>query len=120
MQAQAGLRPGRLAGLGLAAGPRGGRITPPALLIVALQTWIAVRWRSFTVAVSVGMSATVMGFLIGQSERFGHWYPWSMPMQVLAGKGQCIWASCSVAGLAGGLLVAAARPARISCRREFS
>jgi len=58
------------------------------LLVVALQCWIAVRWQSFTVAVSVGMSATVMGFLIGQSERFGHWYPWSMPMQVLAGKGQ--------------------------------
>jgi hypothetical protein len=59
-----------------------------SLLIVALQCWIAVRWQSFTVAVSVGMSATVMGFLIGQSERFGHWYPWSMPVQVLAGKGQ--------------------------------
>ena len=61
--------------------------------------------RSFTVAVSAGMSATVMGFLIGQSERFGHWYPWSMPLQVLAGKGQ--WAEfVLVAGTCGGLLVA--------------
>ena len=58
------------------------------LLIIALQTWIAIRWRSFTVAVSVGMSATVVGFLVGQSERFGHWYPWSMPMQVLASEGR--------------------------------
>lgn len=75
------------------------------LLIVALHTWIAVRWASFTVAVSVGMSATVMGFLIGQSERFGHWYPWSMPMQVLAGKGQWI-EFVMVGGVLGGLAVA--------------
>ena len=77
-----------------------------SLLIVALQTWIAIRWRSFTVAVSVGMGATVAGFLIGQSERFGHWYPWTMPLQVLAGKGT--YASfVVVAGLVGGSLVAA-------------
>ena len=44
----------------------------------------ALRWRSFAVAVGVGMGATVMGFLIGQSGRFGPWYPWSLPMQTLA------------------------------------
>lgn len=87
------------------------------LLIVALQCWIAVRWSSFTVAVSVGMSATVMGFLIGQSERYGHWYPWSMPMQVLAGKGQWI-EFVMVAGVAGGLLVALLGLADFH-RREF-
>lgn len=76
-----------------------------SLLIVALHTWLGVRFASFTVAVSVGMTATVMGFLIGQSERFGHWYPWSMPLQVLAGNGQ--WTGfVVVAGLAGGVLAA--------------
>jgi hypothetical protein len=45
-----------------------------------------------------------MGFLIGQSERFGHWYPWSMPMQVLAGQGQWLW-FVVVAGVAGGIVV---------------
>jgi hypothetical protein len=75
-----------------------------ALLMMAIQCWVAVRWTSFTVAVSVGMSATVMGFLIGQSERYGHWYPWSMPVQVLAGKGQ--WLEfVMVAGVLGGLAV---------------
>src|SRR5207342_3286334 len=59
-----------------------------SLLMAAIACWIAVRWSSFTVAVSVGMSATVAGFIIGQSERFGHWYPWSMPLQVLGSKGQ--------------------------------
>ena len=76
-----------------------------SLLVVSISCWIAVRWSSFTVAVSAGMSATVMGFLIGQSERFGHWYPWSMPVQVLAGKGQWI-EFVLVAGSCGGLLVA--------------
>ena len=76
-----------------------------SLFMLSLQCWIAVRWSSFTVAVSVGMSATVMGFLIGQSERYGHWYPWTMPLQVLAGKGQ--WVEfVMVAGVAGGLAVA--------------
>ena len=78
-----------------------------SLLMVALHTWLAIRWGSFTVAVSAGMSATVMGFLIGQSERYGHWYPWSMPVQVLAGEGQ--WAGFVVAaGIGGGALAALA------------
>jgi hypothetical protein len=53
-------------------------------LIVALHTWIALRWRSFAVACGVGMGATVMGFLIGQSAKFGPWYPWSLPVQAMA------------------------------------
>ncbi len=52
-------------------------------LLIALQTFIALRWKSFTVAVSIGMSATVMGFIIGQSPEFGPWFPWTMPMQPL-------------------------------------
>lgn len=76
-----------------------------SLLIVSLHTWIALRWRSFTVAVAIGMSATVCGFLIGQSERFGHWYPWSMPLHVMAGKGQHLELVVLV-GVAGGLVVA--------------
>lgn len=89
-----------------------------SLLVVALQNWIAIRWRSFTVAVSVGMSATVMGFLIGQSNRFGHWYPWSMPMQVLAGEGEHL-VFVMLAGLLGGIVVAGLGLAEF-LSREFS
>jgi hypothetical protein len=88
-----------------------------SLLVVALQCWIAVRWQSFTVAVSIGMSATVMGFLIGQSERFGHWYPWSMPVQVLAGKGQ--WTDFVMIAGALGFVVAGALALADFRRREF-
>lgn len=86
---------------------RAAAITAAAGLLVALHTWIAIRWRSFTVAVATGMTATVMGFLIGQSARFGPWYPWSMPTQVFAGEGEkIVW--MVGAGLLGGAAVAAA------------
>lgn len=54
------------------------------MLLAAIQLWVAVRWRSFTVAVSTGMVATVGGFLIGQSKDYGYLYPWSMPTQAIA------------------------------------
>lgn len=60
------------------------QIYAASLLLVALHTFVALRWRSFAVAVGIGMGATVMGFLIGQSARFGPWYPWSLPTQTLA------------------------------------
>ena len=81
--------------------------TAAAMLIVALHTWAAIRWRSFTVAVSFGMTATVAGFLIGQSARFGKFYPWSLPLQVHAADGRfTTWAV--VAGLVGGIIVTTA------------
>lgn len=77
------------------------------LLIIALCNWIAIRWRSFTVAVSIGMAATVAGYLMGQSKTFGHWYPWSMPSQVFAGEGQ--WVGFVMAfSLMGGAVVTVA------------
>lgn len=75
-----------------------------ALLMVALQGWIALRWRSFTVAVAAGMTATVMGYLVGQSERFGHLYPWSMALQTMASEPRHL-GFVMAAGLGGGLLV---------------
>jgi energy-coupling factor transporter ATP-binding protein EcfA2 len=58
-----------------------------ALLMAAIQLWVAIRWSSFTIAVAAGMTATVTGFMIGQS-RFGHWYPWSLPVQLFLRGGQ--------------------------------
>lgn len=92
-------------------------MTLAALLITALHAWIAIRWRSFTVSVATGMVATVAGFLLAQSARFGHWYPWSMPVQVIAGDGK--WAGFVMqAGVIGGAVVTlfALRDFR---RREF-
>ena len=57
-----------------------------ALLLIAIHTWVAIRWRSFTVAVGTGMVATVAGFLIGQSEDYGYLYAWSMPTQAIVSR----------------------------------
>lgn len=77
-----------------------------ALLIVALHAFVATHWRSFTVAVATGMVATVAGFLIGQSEKFGPWYPWSLPLQVFAGDGRHL-PQALVLSVAGAVLVTA-------------
>lgn len=84
---------------------RGATIFTASLLVLSLHTWIAIRWRSFTVAVACGMTATVMGYLIGQSQRFGPWYPWSMPLQAMASRQDDIL-NVLLASLLGALLVA--------------
>lgn len=94
---------------------RGAAIFAASVFIISLHTWISIRWSSFTVAAAVGMSATVAGFLIAQSARFGHWYPWSMPMQVLAGEGERI-GFVVMAGLVGGGLALIAGLADFSRR----
>lgn len=96
----------------------GATIFAASLLMIAIHTWVAIRWASFTVAVAAGMTATVMGFLIGQSARYGHWYPWSMPLQALATKSDHV-AFVVQAGLIGGALVAAVGLADF-LRREFA
>jgi lantibiotic transport system permease protein len=55
-----------------------------ALAMLSLQLWVSMHWRSFTVAVSMGMCATVLGYIIGQSKDYGPWYPWSMAVQTMA------------------------------------
>lgn len=60
-------------------GLRAAVILAASACIIGLHLWIALRWTSFTVAVATGMTATVAGFLIGQSARFGPWYPWTLP-----------------------------------------
>ena len=75
-----------------------------AMLITAVHTWAAVRWRSFTVAVSLGMTATVIGFLAMQSDRYGFYFPWSMPAHATARDASHV-GFVVITGLVGGALV---------------
>jgi hypothetical protein len=74
-----------------------------SMLIVALQTWIALRWRSFTTAVSIGIVATVASFIVGQS-RFGNYFPWTLPGQMFH-HGSNVHLTLAL-GLCGSVLVA--------------
>jgi len=49
-----------------------------AWLIIALHTWIALRWRSFAVASVVGIVAT-MGAIFAFNSDSGWYFPWAMP-----------------------------------------
>lgn len=52
-----------------------------AWLLMAIQTWVAQRWSSFTVASAVGIALTVGGVIAVQSD-YGPYYPTTLPIIV--------------------------------------
>lgn len=58
-----------------------------AWLMIAIQLWVSVRWQSFTVALATGISATVVGYVLINSEKWGKIYPYTLPMNVLVNNG---------------------------------
>lgn len=73
-------------------------------LIIALQTWVSLRWNSFSLAVGTGMSATVIGFIVMQSENWGKFYPWALPVTTMAGEGKNMTFAVAY-GIIGGIVV---------------
>lgn len=47
-------------------------------LIIAIHTWVGLRWQSFVVALGVGCVLTVAGVAIINSQ-WGSFYPWALP-----------------------------------------
>jgi lantibiotic transport system permease protein len=80
-----------------------------AWLMIAIQIWVSVRWQSFTVALATGISATVMGYVLINSEKWGRIYPYTLPMNVLVNNGNITRAllisliGCLLASLLGAL-----------------
>jgi hypothetical protein len=59
-----------------------------AFLLMAIQHWVSLRWRSFTVSVSFGIVGMVFGYGMlftarGGSPGFAIYCPWSFPMMPL-------------------------------------
>jgi ABC-2 type transport system permease protein len=59
-----------------------------AFLLLAIQHWVSLRWRSFTVSVSFGIVGMVVGYGMlftarGGSPGFAIYCPWSFPMMAL-------------------------------------
>jgi hypothetical protein len=76
-----------------------------AWLIMALHTWISLRWRSFTLSVGVGMIATVIGvFITVGSEKWARFYPWMLPSMAM-GNDSHIVLQVLMLGIIGGIVV---------------
>jgi hypothetical protein len=77
-----------------------------AWLIIALHTWISIRWSSFTVALGVGVAGTFFA-LFAASARIGKYYPWLLPlntMNMVTGESRARIAL--LLGAIGGVIVA--------------
>jgi hypothetical protein len=77
-------------------------------LMIAIHTWVSIRWQSFTVASAVGIVATVTGFLVINSETYSLVFPWSLPLRVAGAEvmGTSEAPLSLVLGLVGGIVVA--------------
>jgi len=76
-----------------------------AWLILALHTWINLRWQSFTLSVGLGMIATVVGAFVTNSEFWARFYPWTLPSVVISGDGAIVVQVLGL-GILGGIVVA--------------
>lgn len=59
------------------------RVSVSALLAVAIQHWVSLRWHSYTVAMGFGMCAMIIGVFAVQSSILGSWFPWSLPIRAV-------------------------------------
>ncbi len=53
------------------------KITAAALMAVAIQHWVSLRWPLFIAAMGFAMCAMVIGFVAMNSQEYGPWFPWS-------------------------------------------
>jgi CubicO group peptidase (beta-lactamase class C family) len=84
-----------------------GRVWLAAWLIVALHTWIGIRWASFTVALGAGVAGTFFA-LFAAGARIGKYYPWLLPANALnLIGGERRGPVALLLGGVGGLIVAA-------------
>lgn len=77
------------------------RIYLSAYLLVAVQTWIALRFQSFVPALAVGIGGTFFA-VVASSARIGVVLPWQIPVNMLAADPARMHLALGV-GLLGGL-----------------
>jgi hypothetical protein len=89
---------------------------PAALLMVAVQTWLAVRWRSFTVPMGVGIGCTAVTIMLLRTLKnaastptgpmLASFFPWSLPYVVISPAATAgLQQTAFLVGVLGGLLV---------------
>ena len=90
-------------------------------LALAAQHWVSLRWRSFPVAIATGMVALVLAFMAVTAGRQAGWpeyFPWALPMLVVAPQPHNLALVLRISAPAGLLAVAAG--CFDFCRREVS
>jgi len=99
-----------------------GQMTALGFLALVVQHWVSLRWRSFSVAVGVGAVAIVSSFaMLLSAGPYGGWpqyFPWSLPVLVVARQPQNIAAALWMCGIAG--IVAAIAGCIDFCKREIT
>ncbi len=101
---------------------QGAQVAGLAFLSLTIQHWVSLRWRSFSVAIGVGIVGMVVGYVatLATSRTAGwpQYFPWSLPMLIFARHSENIAAVLSIAGASG--LVIATAGCLDFCRREVS
>jgi hypothetical protein len=91
-------------------------------LVIAIQSWLSVRFSGMATPVGVGFAALVIGFgLLGvRGGPFSWWYPWTLPIRTLSGGPRDLHDTVLPAlfGCAGGVLVGALACWDLARRRE--
>ena len=73
-----------------------------AWLIIAIHTWVSIRWSGFAVALGVGIGGTFFA-LFAASASAGEYYPWLLPMNVLKDER---FTTALLLGVGGGVVAA--------------
>lgn len=94
-----------------------GRSCGACLLLISLQSWLSLRWRSFLVALGVGIAGIMSGIiLISAPLRFLSLYPWTAAAAAASPREPLlpfVW------GLCGGLAIAAIACWHLAIRDRF-
>jgi len=98
------------------------QMTALAFLFLTIQHWVSLRWRSFSVAIGFGIVAMVTSFaMLLAAGPYGTWpqyFPWSLPMLVIARQPPNISTVLWICGIAG--IVTSAAGCVDFCKREVS
>src|SRR6185295_4519857 len=71
-------------------------------LIIAIQTWVSMRWSGFAIPLGTGIAGTFFA-LFAASASLGKYYPWLLPMNIfLEGRAT----TALLLGAGGGIVAA--------------
>lgn len=81
------------------------RMWASAWLLVAIQLWAALRWRSFVPPLALGIGGTFVAVAATGSE-LGPYFPWLIPIQALAADHAAARVALTVGALGGAVCTA--------------